>query len=244
MANLTVNDILTDAYEEAYATPEYKASNTLGLRHLHSITQVFWNLVVTRRKARNNWDIWTADTVALQDEYSNTVTSTTIGAAHIEVLAVAYSSSTYTQTGNLKYTPCRPATAEQISDWNYYLENQSNLDPIYFERDGSVFIAPEPRTSEAWVARLQIKGVRSIASGSWTTATTEQAMKLPIFTHDVIKLGLVWKIHAWHARDRAIIIDAKNEYEKEQANALDRMFVENPFEAQYPHNIGAHLTWE
>mgnify|MGYP000382013508 FL=1 len=29
MANLTVNDILTDAYEEAYATPEYKASNTL-----------------------------------------------------------------------------------------------------------------------------------------------------------------------------------------------------------------------
>jgi len=29
MPNLTVNDILTDAYEEAYATPEYKASNTL-----------------------------------------------------------------------------------------------------------------------------------------------------------------------------------------------------------------------
>lgn len=29
MPNLTVNDILTDAYAEAYATPEYRASNTL-----------------------------------------------------------------------------------------------------------------------------------------------------------------------------------------------------------------------
>ena len=67
---ITVNDILEDAYQEAYATPEYKASNTLGLKHLSQIVQRFWNRVVNRRKARSNWDIWLADTVALQNEYT------------------------------------------------------------------------------------------------------------------------------------------------------------------------------
>lgn len=62
-------------------------------------------------------------------------------------------------------------------------------------------------------------------------------MKLPLFTHDVLKLGLVWKIHSWHARDRATIIDAKNEYLAEENNALTNMFVEDPFLAQYPDNI-------
>ena len=51
MANLTVNDILLDAYEEAYATDTYKTSNTLGLKHLHIITQRLWNRIVNRRKA-------------------------------------------------------------------------------------------------------------------------------------------------------------------------------------------------
>jgi len=238
MANLTVNDILTDAYEEAYATPEYKASNTLWLKHLHNITQRFWNRVVNRRKARCNWDIWQADTVALQDEYTKpSVTSTTVWAQHIEQIAVAYSSATYTETGNLQYTPCRKATDIEQSDWNYYLEHQSNLDPIYFERDWSVFIAPDPRTSEVWTWRLQIKWIRSIESGDWTTATTEVDMKLPIFAHEVLKLGLVWRIHAYLRRDRNIIIDAKNEYEKEEANALNNMFVEEPFLNLYPDSI-------
>jgi hypothetical protein len=62
-------------------------------------------------------------------------------------------------------------------------------------------------------------------------------MKLPIFAHEVLKLGLVWRIHAYLRRDRNIIIDAKNEYEKEEANALNNMFVEEPFLNLYPDSI-------
>lgn len=239
---ITVNDILEDAYEEAYATTEYRASDTLWLKHLSQIVQRFWNRVVNRRKARCNWDIWTATTVSLQDEYTKPlVSSIDVWAAHIETISVAYSSDTYAETWNKIYTPCTPATDDQIQDWNYYLENQSNDNPIFFERDWSIFIAPDPRSTEVWTNRLQITGIRSIASWDWTSATTELEMKLPLFTHDVIKLWLVWKIHSYLRRDRNIVIDAKNEYEREEANALNNMFVENPFLSQYPDSIWGNV---
>ena len=70
---------LTDAYEEASATPEYKASNTLGLKHLHLIVQELWQKATKLKKNNCNWDIWLADTVSLQDEYTKpSVSSTTV----------------------------------------------------------------------------------------------------------------------------------------------------------------------
>lgn len=111
--------------------------------------QDFWSEAVNRRVATLNWDIWAADTVALQSEYNTPPnTSTTVGAEWIESVSVNYDGLTYTETGLLKYIPCRYATDAEIANWNYHLENQSNLKPIYFERDSSIFIAPDPRTSQ------------------------------------------------------------------------------------------------
>lgn len=149
MPNLTVNDILTDAYEEAFATELYKTSNTLGLKHLHLIAQEVWQEATKLKKNNSNWDIWYASTVALQDEYTKpAVSSTTVGAQHIQTISVTYSSDTYTETGNKVYVPCRDATDAEIANWEYYLENQSKESPIFFQRDKSVFIAPDPRTTE------------------------------------------------------------------------------------------------
>jgi len=36
----------------------------------------------------------------------------------------------------------------EIADWNYYLENQDRNSPIFYERDRSVFIAPDPRSDQ------------------------------------------------------------------------------------------------
>lgn len=235
MANLTVNDILTDAYQEWYASPDYKTSNTLWLKHIHLIVQEIWSKAIKYKKANNNWDIWLADTVSLQDEYSKpSVSSTSVWSQHIESVSVAYSSDTFGDTGLMKYIPCKSAMDYQIADWNNYLENQPKETPIFFERDGSIFIAPDPRSDEIWTNRVQIKGIRSIASGSWTTATTEQDMKLPLSMIDTIKLGLVWKIHAYERRDRWIIIDAKNEYINSMDDAIDNMFTEQPFINEFP----------
>lgn len=77
MANLTVNDILTDAYTESYATTEYKTSNILGLKHIHLVVQDIWANAVKLKKANRNWDIWLADTVSLQNEYTKPSVSST-----------------------------------------------------------------------------------------------------------------------------------------------------------------------
>jgi hypothetical protein len=149
MPNLTVNDILTDAYEEAYATPEYKASNTLGLKHLHLVVQEVWQKATKLKKNNCNWDIWLADTVSLQDEYTTpSVSSTTVGSQHIQTLSVCYTDKTYPDTGNKIYIPCKSAMDHEIANWEYHLQNQDRENPIFFQRDKSVFIAPDPRSDE------------------------------------------------------------------------------------------------
>lgn len=233
MAALTVNSLYNRVVAQAYTPSEY--TSALFLEDINIITQDFWSEVVSLQKAQRNWDIWTATTVALQDEYTKPpITSTSVGAELIENIAIAYQSDTYTETGNLEYTPARLATDSERANWEYCLENQSNLDPIYFERDGSIFIAPEPRTSEAGTTRLQIKGIKSIASGSWTTSTTEAETKLPLYVLEVLTLGCIYKAHAYLRRDRGIINDAKAEYTKEKMDAIRKMYTEVPFLNEYP----------
>lgn len=233
MAALTVNSLYNRVVAQAYTPSDY--TSTLFLEDLNIITQDFWSEVVSLQKAQRNWDIWTADTVTLQDEYTKPpITSTSVGAESIENIAIAYQSDTYTETGNLQYTPARIATDSERSNWEFCLENQSNLDPIYFERDGSIFIAPEPRTSEVGTNRLQIKGIKSIASGSWTTATTETETKLPLYVLEVLTLGCIWKAHAYLRRDRNAILDSKAEYTKEKMDAIRKMYTEVPFLNEYP----------
>ena len=71
-----------------------------------------------RTKGNKNWDIWLADTVALQNEYTRpTVTSTNVGADFIESVSITYNSDTYTNTGDKIYIPCRQARTEEIKDW-------------------------------------------------------------------------------------------------------------------------------
>ena len=233
MAALTVNSLYNRVVAQAYTPSIY--TSTLFLEDIHIITQDFWSAVIANQKTNSNWDIWLADTVSLQDEYSlPAVSSTTVGAEFIENISIAYTSDTYTDTGLIEYTPCRPATYAERGNWNYYLENQPITDPIYFERDGSVFIAPDPRSTEVGTNRIEIKGTRSIASGSWTTSTTETQTKLPLFVLEVLVIGCIWKAHAYLERDRAIINDAKNEYINEKRDAINKMDVEQPFLNQYP----------
>ena len=113
-----------------------------------------------------------------------------------------------------------------MANWNYYLENQSIYQPIYFQRDGSVFIAPDPRSTEVGVNRIEIKGTKSIASGSWTLDTTETETRLPINCLEMLTLGCVWKAHAFERRDRAVIDDAKNEYLNEKKSAIAKILTE------------------
>lgn len=148
MANLTLNSLYTRVIaESAVSSTDY--STTLFLDDAHIIAQDIWSDVIQINKGNKNWDIWYADTVSLQDEYNYpAVTSTTVGAEHIENISITYTSDTYTETGKKVYFNCEQATPSQIANWEYFLEKQPTDSPIYFQRDKSIFIAPDPRSSD------------------------------------------------------------------------------------------------
>jgi len=211
MPNLTLGSLYTRIWQREYTDSTY--TSVFFLEDAHIITQDIWSDIIYARKWDRNWDIWTADTVALQDEYTTpTKSSTIVWADWIESVSVAYGSDIYTASWNKQYIPCSQATIEQKKNWVYFSENQPKESPIFYESDWSVFIAPDPRTSEAWVWRLKITWVRNNASGGWTTSTTEQETKLPLFLLDVLYYGIVWKANEFMRRDPNIVQSKYNFY--------------------------------
>ena len=147
MANITLLSMYNRLLTQVTSSSDY--TSTMFLEDAHIITQDIWSEVCKKKLGNSNWNIWYTDTVSLQDEYTKPlVSSTNIGAEYIENISVSYDSLIYTNTGKKQYIVCTPATDVQIANWEYYLENQPNTQPIYFERDKSVFIAPDPRSTE------------------------------------------------------------------------------------------------
>jgi hypothetical protein len=76
MANLTLNSIYTRIVAREY--PDSTYTSTFFLEDAHIITQDIWSDIIYQRKGNTNWDIWLADTVALQDEYTYPAKSSTL----------------------------------------------------------------------------------------------------------------------------------------------------------------------
>lgn len=185
MANISLASMKTRLVQANFLDSTY--TDSIFLEQAHIIAQDIWSDIIYSRKGNKSWDIWLTDTIALQNEYTRPlVTSTNVGADMIESVSIAYTGDTYEQTGKKVYIPCTQATTDQIKDWNRLLEEQDRDNPLYFYSDDSIFIAPEPRTSEVGTGRVKITGVRSIASGSWATSTTETDIKLPVFMFEAL----------------------------------------------------------
>ena len=97
---------------------------------------------------------------------------------------------------------------------------------MYFESDGSIFIAPDPRSTEVGTNRLRLTGVRSIASGGWTTATTESETKLPLFLLDTLYYGVAWKANEFMRRDANIVQSKFNFYDMMKAKNIRKLNTE------------------
>lgn len=206
------------------------------LMDISMIAQDIWSEVVKKRQWNWNWDIWTSDTVSLQDEYTKPyVTSENVWADYIENISISYDWETYTETWNIKYIPCKQATETQIKEWEFYLENQPKTQPIYFQRDKSIFIAPDPRSTEVWTNRIKITWIRSIDSGNWTVATTEEDIKLPLFMLETLVVGCLWKASIVKRLAKNEINDYKNDYLLEKQNSLYKMENNWVFYNDYPN---------
>lgn len=225
MANISLASLKTRLVQANFLDATY--TDPIYLEQAHVIVQDIWSDIIYQRKGNKSWDIWLADTVSLQDEYTRpTVTSTNVGADMIESVSITYVSDTYADTLGKKYIPCTQATFEQIKDWDRLLQEQDRDNPIYFYSDDSIFIAPDPRSTEVGTNRLKITGVRSVASGSWTTATTETDIKLPVFMFEALFYGLMWKSAEHMRREDAILMQKYNFYEQFKAKQIKKMNIE------------------
>lgn len=73
---LTLNSLYTRIGNREYTDSTYTTG--IFLEDAHIIAQDLWSDIIYARKGDRNWDIFYADTVALQDEYTaqKNVTST------------------------------------------------------------------------------------------------------------------------------------------------------------------------
>ena len=241
MPNISLSSIKTRLVQRNFLDSTY--TDDIFLEDAHYLAQDIWSTALYAKRGDYSWDIWLGDTVSLQDEYSIRigVTSITTWVEFVESVSIVRDSETYPDTGEKTYKLCRSATGEERADWVRLLQEQDPEDPIYFYADGSIFIAPDIRTTEAWVGRLQITGVRSLASGAWTTATTETGIKLPIFMFDVLFYWLKWKSSEHMRRDENTLITQRNFYRDELNRAIKKMNIEKAEVISKPNNVD--LLW-
>lgn len=82
---------------------------------------------------------------------------------------MSYNGETY-DNGRIKYTKAKEVDLSSLQEeWNYYVENQSKDNPIYYIADNSFFIAPAPDL--VIENGILLWGIREIPD--YTVTTTE-----------------------------------------------------------------------
>jgi len=220
-------------FRRAYTTPDY--TSALAIEDLNVIVKDFWSSYVQSNIWRLNWEQWTDNTL-VQSEYEiPTPTSSSIWAEILESVAITYDDDTYVNTGNAKYINCEEVDPKTLpNQWNWYLENQPTSSPIFYRADDSIFIAPQPLSTQTWTDRIRLTGIRSIPD--WDIGTVEADIKLPLHAMETIVYGWIWKAHEFENRDWNIILSAYNFYEKMKTDSIEKMstLITWPFLNNFP----------
>jgi len=176
-------------------------SPTRLLPFFNAVKDDLWSYIITSIKGKYNWDIWTVDnTVVNQSEYViPAAASDTEWNLKISWIGLCYDGDTYSDWTK-KFIPAREVNPEWLKEhWNYYINNQSVNDPIYYIADKSIFIAPTFKAIRADC--IELKWIKSIVD--YTITTAEAGIWLPSYLHiDVVK-GVLPFIHRsqWNKKD-------------------------------------------
>ena len=158
-------------------------------QYLNMVKDVVWAKLVASTTGKDlSWEEWTQDFTALQSEYPlPQVVSAENRSKKIQSLSVTYGTATYDLTGELQYVPARFVDRKsQPKDWDWYVNNQPQSDPIYCIGDKAIFVAPVPPTTI--VSGLKLTGVKKIPD--YDSNTTEDGMVIPDDYHYLLVDGL------------------------------------------------------
>lgn len=215
----------------------WQYSQAQFLLDINEAKDEFWSNIVSRLEEDSNYEIWTITETTLNSEYTMPeVASNTAWLKMLKSVAINYNWNILTTTGLPHYIKAREVNPQDLQyDWNYYVENQSEDDPIYYIWANSYFIAPSFRTS--WLTnRIKLTWIKKIAD--YTIDTTEAQMIIPV---DFQRL-LIWAIIPFALMAKRVddnqIQKAQNDYEIKKATALQNMAArkEWPVFMKYPNN--------
>ncbi len=207
-------------------------SDAQVLSYLNLIKNNFWSYLVSALKENYNWDIFRTSTVVNQDEYVfPLIASDTAWVKKLHSVWITYSWE-INDLWLIDYTPARLIkTSELPYEWNHYVDNQSETDPIYHISDNSIFIAPAPSTAITnWI---KITWVKKIID--YEVSTTESNMVIPVDYHDTLLQGVFSYMYQPQGKKQEAIAE-KQEYirmRKEAVTELIDRYAE-PFYATYP----------
>lgn len=211
-------------------------TQTNFLEDINTVKDKFWSKYVTIFDDDKHYQEWTIDwwTIALQSEYSLKEVAT--DAEWVKILksiAVNYNWETYTNTWLLKYITATEVNRDTLPyEWNYYLENQSVDNPIYFLADNSVFIAPVPLTATAWSDRLKVTWIRNIQD--YLISDTD--LIIPSDFHWILELWVIPFVLQTKRVDNWEVQKAQNDYIIAETDALNTLWnmKEWPIFMSYP----------
>lgn len=188
---------------------------------INVVKDEFWSAIVWAQTDRN-YDIWAVDSTTLISEYTMPeVASDTAWSKILKNIAINYTWDTYTETWLPIYIPAREVSPDSLKhQWNYYVENQSTDDPIYYISDNSYFIAPAFR--EASLSnRIQLTWIKKIAD--YTISTTEADLKIPVDYQRVLLWGCIPYALMSKRVENNEIQKAQNDYINEKTIAIQNM---------------------
>ena len=184
-------------------------SDTRLLPFFNAVKDDLFSYLITWAAGKWNWDTWTATSVVNQTEYViPEAASDTAWNLKINWVAINYDWATETDWTFkfIKATEVNPDTLP--NNWNYYTNNQNKEDPIFYIADKSIFIAPHPITWQAWAARIELKGIKSIIN--YTISTTETNIKIPLYLHETLVQWVLSYIHRAEWRKDEASFEEKN----------------------------------
>ena len=214
------------------------------LEDINDVKNKFWSKYVSSTEDDRHYQEWNTTSVDNQSEYTLAeVTTSTEWTKMLKSVAINYDGETYENTWLLKYIQAREVNRNTLqNEWNYYLENQSKEDPIYFIADNSFFISPVPRTTEWGVNRLKLTWICNIKD--YTVSTTQAQMIIPVDYHYVLMLWVIPFALMTKRADNNEVIKAQNDYNNAETEAIFTLTnrKEWPITMGYPnYNLNSRL---
>lgn len=233
---MDVIDIVKLARDQA-SVSEQDYSDDKVLMYVNLVAKEYWSYIITGIKSNYNWDTWQVrdgDIAVWQTEFETPETASDIeGNLKINSVSLCYR-GVKNDDGSLLYAKAREVNPDTLTHhWNYYVNNQSESDPIYFTADKSVFIAPA--FSIVIDQGVELRGIKSITNLDITDL--EKDIKIPFYMHSDIVLGVIPYIKKSEQLDYQI---PQKEYEKAREIALQRLANKStwPYQMRYPEGSG------